>query len=386
MDMDNENFYMLAKTMFGLEEVLAKELEYLGAQNIKILNRAISFKGDKGFLYKANLNLRTALRILKPIATFSARDKNELYENACKIDWLKYFNINKTFATYATTNSENFKHSKYASLVLKDAIADTFRKKVKKRPYVDAKDPQMSINLHIQKNTCTISLDSSGQSLHKRGYKSNTVIAPINEVLAAGLILLSGWDKKSDFHDPMCGSGTILTEAAMIAHNIPPNIFRKKFGFQEWKDFDNNLWKKIKEASLNKEKEYLGKITGSDNFQKAVRISRKNIENILFNNEIRIKNEDFFESKAKPNTFVIFNPPYGQRHNIDINEFYEKISNTLKHKYQGCEVWIISSDIENLKMIGLKPTRKIKLQNGSLDCSFRKFEIYSGSKKEKKRY
>ncbi|MEE2953872.1 MAG: class I SAM-dependent RNA methyltransferase [Bacteroidota bacterium] len=369
--------------MSGLEQVLAKELENLGAQNIKVLNRAVSFKGDTGFLYKANLNLRTALRILKPIAHFSARNKDELYENACKINWLKYFNVKKTFATYATTNSENFKHSKYASLVIKDAIADTFRKKTTKRPYVDTQNPQMSIDLHIQKNTCTISLDSSGQSLHKRGYKSNTVIAPINEVLAAGLILVSEWDKKSDFHDPMCGSGTILIEAALIAYNIPPNIFRKNFGFQQWKDFDKTLWEKIKDTSLNKEKEYKGNISGSDNFQKAVRISRKNIENALFNNEIKIKNEDFFESKARPNTFVLFNPPYGKRHHIGISEFYEKVSNTLKHNYEECQVWIISSDIENLKMIGLKPTKKIKLQNGNLNCSFRKFEIYKGSRKIK---
>lgn len=381
--MDNENFYMLAKTMFGLEQVLAKELEHLGAQNIKILNRAVSFKGDKGFLYKANLNLRTALRILKPVATFSAKNKDELYKNACKINWPTYFNVRNTFATYATTNSEHFKHSKYASLVLKDAIADTFRKQINKRPYVDTKNPEIVIDLHIQKNTCTVSLDSSGKSLHKRGYKSETVIAPINEVLAAGLILLSDWNQVSNFHDPMCGSGTILIEAALIGYNIPVNIFRKDFSFQYWKDFDSILWGKIKKISLNKKRLFKGNITGGDNFQKAVRISRKNIENIKLYDIIKIKNQDFFDSKVYPNTLVIFNPPYGKRNTLGVTKFYKKISDTLKNNYQECEVWIISSDIENMKMIGLKPTKKIKLQNGKIDCSFRKFEIYEGSKKSK---
>lgn len=382
--MKNDNFYMLAKTMFGLEEVLAEELRKLGAQNIKPMNRAVSFKGDKGFMYKANLNLRTALRILKPIAHFQAHDEKELYKKLCEIDWTAIFDLNATFATHATTHSEIFTHSKYASLVMKDAIADTFRKKFDKRPNVDPEMPDVSINLHIAKHTCTVSLDSSGDSLHKRGYKSDAVTAPMNEVLAAGLILLSDWNKISNFHDPMCGSGTILIEAALIAYNIPSNIFRERFGFEGWKDFDPKLWETIKEASLDKETNYYGKITGSDNFQKAVRISRTNIDNALMHDNIKVTNSDFFETEIAPGTFVMFNPPYGERIDLGVNDFYEKVGTTLKHNYQGCTIWLISSDIENMKLIGLKPNQKIKVMNGELECSFRKFEVYEGSQKAQK--
>ena len=382
--MKNDNFYMLAKTMFGLEDILVEELKQLGAQNIKPMNRAVSFMGDKGFMYKANLNLRTALRILKPIAHFQAHDEKELYKKLCEIDWTNIFDLNATFATHATTHSEVFTHSKYASLVMKDAIADTFRKRFDKRPNVDPEMPDVSINLHIAKHTCTVSLDSSGDSLHKRGYKSDAVTAPINEVLAAGLILLSDWNKTSDFHDPMCGSGTILIEAALIAYNIPANIFREQFSFEGWKDFDKELWETIKEASLDKERNYNGKITGSDNFQKAVRITRKNIENALMHENIKVTNSDFFETEINRGTFVIFNPPYGERIDLGVNDFYEKVGTTLKHNYLECTIWLISSDIENMKLIGLRPSRKIKVMNGEFECSFRKFEVYDGSKKTKK--
>ena len=381
--MKEKNFYMLAKTMYGLEEILADELKNLGAQNIKIQNRAVSFKGDTGFMYKANLNLRTCLRILKPIQTFQAHNEKELYKNILKIDWEKYLTTESTFATHATTNSEVFNHSKYASLLVKDGIADYFRNKYDKRPNVDPENPDLTINLHINKHTCTVSLDSSGESLHKRGYKLDTIIAPMNEVLASGLILLSGWNKQDNFHDPMCGSGTLLIEAAMIAYNIPANIFRKKFGFESWKDFDSELFEKIKDVSLDKEVGFKGTITGGDNFQKAIRISRKNIENALMFENIKVKNEDFFETSIKENSFVIFNPPYGERIELGINEFYEKVGDSLKNNYKNCTVWIISSDLENMKMIGLKPTKKINLMNANLKCSFREFKIYVGSKKSK---
>ena len=383
--MKDENFYMLAKTMFGLEEILAEELRKLGAQNIQTINRAVSFKGDIGFMYKANLNLRTALRILKPIAHFQAHDEKELYRKLCEIEWTEIFDLDATFATHATTHSEVFTHSKYASLVMKDAIADTFRKKFDKRPNVDPEMPDVSINLHIAKHTCTVSLDSSGDSLHKRGYKSDAVIAPMNEVLAAGLILMSDWNRIANFHDPMCGSGTLLIEAALIAHNIPANIFREKFGFESWKDFDEELWEKIKEISLEKETHYYGKITGSDNFQKAVRITRENVENALMYDNIKVTKTDFFETEVAPGTFVIFNPPYGERLNIDTQEFYKKIGDTLKHNYPGSTAWLITSDIDALKSVGLRTSKRIALKNGDLDCKFVKYELYEGSRKIKPR-
>lgn len=382
--MKNQDFYMTAKTMFGLEDILAKEILKIGGRNIKKMNRAVSFKGDKGFMYKANLNLRTALRILKPISYFQAYNEKDIYNQVKAINWDKIMDVNSTFAVNSTTNSDIFKHSKYISLLAKDAIVDFFREKYNQRPNVDIKDSDISINLHIAKNTCTLSLDSSGKSLHKRGYKTNNVFAPINEVLAAGLIILSEWDKKSNFHDPMCGSGTILTEAAFIAHNIPPNIFRKKFSFMKWKDFDSTLWETIKESSLNKETSFSGKITGSDNNNNNINIAKENIKNALMDENILINNADFFNTHIKNNTFVIFNPPYGERLTLPREKFYEEIGSTLKHKYEGCEIWIISSDMQDAKFIGLKPSKKIKVMNGPIECIFKKFEIYKGSKKLKK--
>ena len=382
--MKEENYSMVATTMMGLEDILAEELRLLGAQHINVLNRAVEFVGDVGFMYKANLNLRTAIRILKPIFSFKARNEKELYRKIYEYDWEQHFGVDGTFAIQSAGLSEVFSHSKYTALKTKDAIADSFRDKHGKRPNVDVEAPDVQINVHVRDNSFVISLDSSGYSLHKRGYKVASVDAPINEVLAAALILLSDWNQISNFYDPMCGSGTILVEAALIANNIPANIFRKRFGFVGWKDFDEELWNNIRDISLEKEKEYYGIISGADNFQKSLRAARANINNALMRDDIKIKMNDFFETKVAPGTHVVFNPPYGERMEIGINEFYQKIGDTLKHNYQGCTVWLISSDIENLKMIGLKPSRKIKIFNGKLECRFVRFDIYEGSKKQSK--
>ena len=382
--MKEENYSMVATTMMGLEDILAEELRLLGAQHINVLNRAVEFVGDVGFMYKANLNLRTAIRILKPIFSFKARNEKELYRKIYEYDWEQHFDVDGTFAIQSSGFSEVFSHSKYTALKTKDAIADSFRDKHGKRPNVDVEAPDVQINVHVRDNSFVISLDSSGYSLHKRGYKVASVDAPINEVLAAALILLSDWNQISNFYDPMCGSATILVEAALIANNIPANIFRKRFGFSGWKDFDLELWNKIRDISLEKEKEYYGIISGADNFQKSLRAGRANINNALMRDDIEIKMQDFFDTKVAPGTHVVFNPPYGERMSIGINEFYQKIGDTLKHNYQGCTVWLISSDIENLKMIGLKPSRKIKVFNGKLECRFVRFDIYEGSKKESK--
>jgi putative N6-adenine-specific DNA methylase len=382
--MNKENYSMVATTMMGLEDILAEELRLLGAQHINVLNRAVEFVGDVGFMYKANLNLRTAIRILKPIFSFKARNEKELYRKIYEYDWEQHFDVDGTFAIQSSGFSEVFSHSKYTALKTKDAIADSFRDKHGKRPNVDVEAPDVQINVHVRDNSFVISLDSSGYSLHKRGYKVASVDAPINEVLAAALILLSGWNQISNFYDPMCGSATILVEAALIANNIPANIFRKRFGFSGWKDFDPELWNKIRDISLEKEKEYYGIISGADNFQKSLRAGRENINNALMRDDIEIKMQDFFDTKVAAGTHVVFNPPYGERMSIGINEFYQKIGDTLKHNYQGCTVWLISSDIENLKMIGLKPSRKIKVFNGKLECRFVRFDIYEGSKKVSK--
>ena len=383
-EMSNQNYKMVATTIMGLEDVLAEELKRIGAQNVKVFNRAVEFFGDLGFMYKVNLNVRTAIRILKPIYEFNASNEKELYQKIYTFKWEKYFGFNNTLSIHATGKSDVFNHSMYTALKTKDAIVDSFRSSYGKRPNVDLVNPDIKININVKNTKFIVSLDSSGPSLHKRGYKVASVEAPINEVLAAGLILLSEWNQVSNFYDPMCGSGTFLIEAALIANNIPANIFRKRFGFETWKNFDLDLWKKIRDISLEKEKDYYGIISGSDNFQKSLRSSRSNINNALMRDQINITFEDFFETCTSPNTHVIFNPPYGERIPISVDDFYKKIGDTLKHNYQGCSVWIISSDIENLKMIGLKPTKKIKIFNGKLECRYLKFDIYEGSKKTKK--
>ncbi len=382
----SQNFKMLAKTLFGFEELLAKELRNLGAMDIKIGVRNVSFIGDKGFMYKANLGLRTAVRILKPIRNFKVQNEDDLYQQLQTIKWDNYLNINGTFAVDSVANAENFTHSHYVSLKTKDAIADYFRNKFGKRPNVDLDHPDLKINIHIQKHDCTVSLDSSGESLHKRGYRSATNIAPINEVLAAGLILLSGYDGSQHFIDPMCGSGTILIEAAMIANQIPPNINRREFGFEKWDDFDEDLFDIIKNSLLKKARESSAEIIGYDKAPSAIRKAIDNIENAHLEDFITVRQENFFntEKETEGKTIVLFNPPYGERLEINVPIFYKEIGNTLKHGYPNTNAWLITSDFENgLKNVGLRTSKKIKVFNGKLECRLVKYEMYEGSKKEK---
>lgn len=383
----NDNFKMLAKTMFGFEGLLAKELRQLGAMDIKEGVRNVSFVGDNGFMYKANLALRTAVRILKPIKKFKVTTEDELYKELQNIKWEKYFTEDGTFAIDAVVNSDNFTHSHYTALKSKDAIVDYFRDKYGKRPNVDINHPDVQLNVHIQREYCTVSLDSSGDSLHKRGYRSATNIAPINEVLAAGLILHSGYDGTQHFIDPMCGSGTILIEAAMIANNIPANINRREFGFEKWNDFDADLFDKIKESLLKKTRESFRKIIGFDKAPSAVRKAIDNIKNAHLEEFIDVTQENFFntEKETEGKTIVLFNPPYGERLEIDVPIFYKEIGNTLKQGYPNTDAWLITSDFDKgLKSVGLRTSRKIPVYNGKLDCRFVKYEMYEGSKKAKK--
>ena len=379
------NFKMVAKTMFGFEELLAKELRNLGAVNVVEGVRMVSFEGDTGFMYKANLCLRTAIKILKPIHSFYVKDETDLYNKIYAMDWSKYLNPEITFAIDATVNSENFTHSLYVSQKTKDAIVDKFRDTVGKRPNVDIKFPELRINIHIQMNQCNVSLDTSGRSLHQRGYRTATNIAPINEVLAAGLLLLSGWDGQSHFLDPMCGSGTFLTEAAMIACNIPANINRKEFAFEKWQDFDSELYEKIVESSLNKTREFHYKITGYDKAPSAVQKAIDNVENANLSEYISIERKNFFESEkfTENHLHMVFNPPYGERLNIEMEEFYGNIGDTLKKNYPGTDAWFITSNLEALKFVGLRPSRKIKVFNSHLESRLVKYVMYKGSKKAK---
>ncbi|WP_019669428.1 THUMP domain-containing class I SAM-dependent RNA methyltransferase [Eudoraea adriatica] len=379
------NFKMVAKTMFGFEEILAKELRNLGAVNVVEGVRMVSFEGDTGFMYKANLCLRTAIKILKPIDSFYVKDETDLYKKIFAMDWSKYLNPEITFAIDATVNSENFTHSLYVSQKTKDAIVDKFRNTVGKRPDVDVKFPDLRINIHIQMNRCNVSLDTSGRSLHQRGYRTATNIAPINEVLAAGLLLLSGWDGQSHFLDPMCGSGTFLTEAAMIACNIPANINRKEFAFEKWHDFDSELYEKIVESCLNKTREFHYKIIGYDKAPSAVQKAKDNAANANLSEYITVERKNFFESEkfTENHLHIVFNPPYGERLNIEMEEFYGNIGDTLKQNYPGTDAWFITSNLEALKFVGLRPSRKIKVFNSHLESRLVKYIMYEGSKKAK---
>ncbi|WP_421808986.1 THUMP domain-containing class I SAM-dependent RNA methyltransferase [Flagellimonas sp.] len=379
------NFKMLAKTLFGFEPLLAKELRNLGAGNVEEGVRNVSFEGDTGFMYKANLCLRTALKIYKPLRTFKVYNEKDLYKAVYDINWSSIFGPDQTFAVDTNMNTEIFNNSMFVSLKAKDAIVDKFRRVERERPNVSTQDPDVRIHIHIHDNTCTVSLDSSGNSLHQRGYRMLTNIAPINEVLAAGLLLKSGWDGLTDFLDPMCGSGTFLIEAAMIACNIPANINRESYAFMNWKDYDAELHQKIVDASLNKVREFRHKILGYDKAPSAVRKTQENVENANLSEYITVERKDFFRTEKPVDTklHMVFNPPYGERLPIEVDEFYAKIGDTLKQQYPGTDVWMITSNLEALKYVGLRPSRKIKAFNGKLEARLVYYEMYEGSKKAK---
>lgn len=376
---------MVAKTLFGFEDLLANELTQLGAQDVKTGIRSVSFSGDKGFMYKANLGLRTAIKILKPIETFKVTGEQDLYNKIKDIAWEKYLKPTGTLAIDATIHSELFTHSLYIAQKTKDAIVDRFREQTGERPNVDLKFPDLKVNVHIDRKQCTLSLDSSGDSLHKRGYKTATNIAPINEVLAAGLIMLSGWDGQTDFMDPMCGSGTIPIEAAMIACNIPPNLMRKEFAFERWQDWDVDLFEKIEESLLGKTRDFHHKIIGYDKAPSAVAKAKENVKNAQLDDFIEIKHEDFFKTQkgGEEKLHMVFNPPYGERLDIDMEALYKSIGDTLKQNYPGTDAWFITSNLEALKFVGLRPSRKIHLYNAKLEARLVKYVMYEGSKKGK---
>jgi len=383
--MNRQNFTMIAKTLFGFEELLAKELKQLGAQSVKVGVRNVSFVGDLGFMYKANLGLRMAIKILKPIDSFIVANETDLYNKIKRLPWENYLSETGSLAVDSMVHSTVFKHSQYIALKTKDAIVDRFREKTKSRPNVDLKYPDLRINIHIDRERCSVSLDSSGMSLHKRGYRSATNIAPINEVLAAGLVLLSGWDGQCDFFDPMCGSGTILIEAAMIAANIPPNINRKEFAFERWNDWDPELYEAIQQSLLKKVREVPVKIYGFDKAPSAVRKALDNIKEANLEEFISVTQDNFFKSEksTEGHLHLLFNPPYGERLDIDAEVFYKQIGDTLKTFYPDSEAWFITSNLEAIKSVGLRPSRKIKVFNAKLEARLLKYEIYAGSKKNK---
>jgi putative N6-adenine-specific DNA methylase len=381
---DSGLFPMVAKTLFGLEEILAQELKTLGAQAVKIGVRNVQFVGDTGFMYKANLCLRTALRILKPIHRSNISKIDDVYQAMHDIAWEEIMNENSTFAIRATVMTSDPHNTMYVALKAKDGLVDRLRTRLGTRPNVDKDFPDFSIHLYVTDRIVEVSLDSSGTSLHQRGYRSATNIAPINEVLAAGILMLSGWRGDTDFLDPMCGSGTLLIEAAMIACNIPPNLNRKEFAFQKWSDWDNDLYEKIEESALNKTRSFDYTITGYDKAPSAIRKSEQNISNANLDDFIKIERQDFFRTEKEDpdkSLHILFNPPYGERLPIDVDVFYSRIGDTLKQSYPGSQAWLITANMEALKFVGLRPSRRIKVFNGKLESKLVKYALYSGTKK-----
>lgn len=378
----NQEFELIAKTFQGLEEVLAQELTELGASNIEIGRRMVSFTGDKAMMYRANFCLRTAIRILKPIKHFSAKTADEVYEAVKSIEWENYLDNMSSFAVDAVVFSNEFRHSKFVVYKVKDAIVDYFREKTGNRPSVRINNPDVSFNIHVAEDQCTLSLDSSGESLHRRGYRQEQVEAPLNEVLAAGMILMTGWRGECDLIDPMCGSGTIPIEAALIARNIAPGVFRKEFGFEKWKDFDQELFDSIYNDD-SQEREFNHKIYGYDNNPKANEIATHNVKAAGVTKDVILKIQPFqqFEQPAEK-SIIITNPPYGERISSgDLLDLYQMIGERLKHAFTGNDAWILSYRDECFDQIGLKPSVKIPLFNGALECQFRKYQLFDGKYK-----
>ena len=382
----SETFEMVAKTLYGLEEILAGELLSLGANDIQIGRRMVSFTGDKEVLYKANFYCRTALRILKPIYHFKAKDADTVYKEVKKVKWENYMSLDKTFAIDSVIYSEDFNHSKFVAYRTKDAIVDYFMEKDQKRPSVRVNNPDLYINIHISHNDCTLSIDSSGESLHKRGYRVDQTEAPLNEVLAAGMILKTGWKGESNFVDPMCGSGTLLIEAAMIALNIAPGIHRKEFAFQKWVDYDEELFDRIYNDESG-EREFAFHCYGSDISQAAIDIALENIRSAGLMKYIDLKVKPFQQYTEAPKPgILVTNPPYGERiSSRDLLGLYNMIGERLKHVFMGYKAWILSYKDECFDKIGLRPSEKIKLMNGSLECEYRCYELFEGTNKDFKK-
>ncbi len=382
-----QTFDMVATTQQFLEPVLVKELLNLGATNVEKHNRAVSFTGDLSVMYRANLCTRTALKILVPFTKFKARNERDLYEEIRHIEWEKYLDVDGTLAVHTSLSTDYFNHSQFVSQKTKDAIVDRYREKFGRRPSVDIANPHLSIAVHIVRDEVSISFDSSAESLHRRGYRTEQTLAPINEVTAAGMVLLTEWDGTGAFVDPMCGSGTILIEAALYAKNIAPGLFKKHFGFMHWKNYDRVLWQTLVDEAKAKIKETDTIFLGSDKTFKAIEIARANATRAGLDEDIRLSNKRFEEVKAPQGIkgMVVINPPYGERLPIEeIGPFYKEMGDKLKQEFDGYTAWIISSNVGALKKVGLAASQRLTLFNGPLECKFYKFELYKGSKRAPK--
>ncbi len=376
-------FELIAKTFMGLEPVLAQELTKLGANNVQIGRRMVSFTGDKEMMYRANFQLHTAIRILKPIKHFKARSAEDVYNEVKKIDWSQYITKGKTFVVDSVVYSDEFRNSKFVSYKVKDAIVDQFREATGDRPNISISNPDIRLHIHIAEDNATLCLDSSGESLHRRGYRQETVEAPLNEVLAAGMILMTGWKGDTDFIDPMCGSGTLIIEAALIAQNISPGVFRKEYAFEKWPDFDADLFDAIYNDD-SEEREFTHHIYGYDVDMKAVNTAILNVKAAGLSKVITVKQQDFKDfTRPSEKSIMITNPPYGERISTpNLLGTYKMIGEKLKKEFAGNEAWVLSYREECFEQIGLKPSIKIPVFNGSLECEFRKYVMFDGKMKD----
>lgn len=381
-----DNYQLITKTVAGLEGVLASEIKGLGAKNVRVLHRAVLCEGNKEMMYRINYSVRTALKVLKPFKTFYAKNDDELYKKVQEINWMELIRTDQTFCIDAVTSGRFFTHSQYASLRMKDAIVDQFRDIYGIRPSINTLNPDLRINLHIREDKVQILFDSSGESLHHRGYRKQVDKAPMNEVLAAGLIQLSGWKADCNFLDCMCGSGTLPIEAAMYAMRIPAGYYRKQWGFMKWDDYDPNLWQSIKDEADSQIREFDYEIWASDRSPKAVAIAESNFNHARLQHDIHLMKKNMEDlTPPEGGGILIINPPYGDRlEEDDIDTVYENIGHTLKHNFQGFQCWLITDDAVALKHVGLKPSAKIPVWNGPLECRFVRFDIFEGSLKDKK--
>jgi putative N6-adenine-specific DNA methylase len=378
-----EKIKITVKTIYGAEYALQEELAEFGYTETEVLNRAVQLMGTWKDVYFLNLNLRCAMSVLVEIKQFKIRNEEDLYKQCMKIDWTSYFSVDKTFAIKGAVQSNLFSHTQYPYFIVKDAIADTFRDKLGDRPDVNVKKPQVMFDIYIRETQCTISLNTSGAPLFHRGYRTETGEAPINEVTAAVLIRLSGWDRKSTFMDPFCGSGTLLIEAALLAANIPSNIERTHYAFKNFMNFDEQVWEEIYTAANKRCTGFPFKIVGSDIDSDMMLMAKRNLRALPVGRFVEVSTASFDEvRKPDGGGVLICNPPYGERMGDEIQEMYVALGDWFKKELPGFTCWVISSNDEALKFIGLKPERKIKLYNGDLECSFRKFTIFDGSRKE----
>ena len=380
--MENE-FELIAKTFMGLEPVLAQELTELGANNVQIGRRVVSFTGDQEMMYRANFQLHTAIRILKPIKHFTARSADDVYEATKTVDWSQYILPGKTFSVDSVVYSEEFRNSRFVTYKVKDAIVDQFRERSGNRPNISVSNPDVRLHIHISDDDATLSLDSSGESLHRRGYRQESVEAPLNEVLAAGMILMTGWRGETDFIDPMCGSGTLLIEADLIARNMSPGIFRKEFAFEKWPDFDKELFDRIYNDD-SRERDFTHHIYGYDVDMKAVNTALLNVRAAGLTKDISVAQQDFKDfKKPAQEAIMVMNPPYGERISTpNLLGTYKMIGERLQREFAGNTAWILSYREECFEQIGLKPSLKIPLYNGSLECEFRKYMMFDGAMKD----